>query len=308
MGDRDYFRKDYMRPKSVFQPGADNAIVSLIIVNLVVFTLIFGLWLIYLVVYDTESAAHRPFSSELLGNLFVPASGKDFIVKPWTALTYMFSQFGFWRLFSSMLWLWAFGQIFQLIAGSDKVFPVYIYCGLAGAVYFVLSSFVFHNNLAPELAGAGAAIMGLAIAATVLSPGYRLFPMIGNGIPLWILTAVFVIIDLGTISSFSNTMAAHIAAGLMGYIYVVLLKQGKDTGAWMNRFAAWLMDLFNPEKKYRSQENKTLFYQAKKDPYTKKPNLTQQKLDEILDKINQRGYESLSDDEKEFLRKASEHL
>jgi membrane associated rhomboid family serine protease len=308
MGDRDYFRKDYMKGKSVFQPGADNAIVSLIIVNLVVFTIIFGLWLIYLVTYDTEAGAQSPFAEQILGNLFVPAAPGDFIVKPWTALTYMFSQFGFWRLFGNMLWLWAFGQIFQLIAGSERVFPVYIYCGLASAIFFVVAAFIFPNNMAPELVGPGAAILGLAIAATALSPGYKLFPMLGGGIPLWILTALFVIIDLGTVSTFANTFIAHVAAGLAGYIYVVLLKQGKDTGAWMNRFANWVMELFNPEKKYSSGEKQTLFYKARKEPYIKKPNLTQQKLDEILDKINQKGYDSLSEEEKEFLKKASEHL
>jgi membrane associated rhomboid family serine protease len=308
MGDRDYYRKDFMKKRSVFQPGADNAIVSLIILNLIVFTIIFSLWLIYLVVYDTEAVAQPPFADDILGNLFVPAESSVFITKPWTILTYMFSQVGFWGLFSSMLWLWAFGQIFQSIAGSDKVFPVYIYSGLAGAIFFVLSSVLFHNNLALHLSGAGAAIMGMAIAVTALSPGYKLFPMIGNGIPLWILTAVYIIIDLASVGGSTNTFVAHVAAGAMGYIYILLLKQGKDIGAWMNNFGFWLMDLFNPEKKYRSKEKQTHFYKTTKEPFIKKPNLTQQKLDEILDKINQKGYDSLSDEEKEFLKKASEHL
>jgi membrane associated rhomboid family serine protease len=308
MGDRDYYRKDFMKKKSVFQPGADNAIVSVIILNLVVFTIIFSLWLIYLVTYDTDAVAQQPFANDILGNLFVPASPSAFIMKAWTVLTFMFAQFGFWGLFSSMLWLWAFGQIFQLIAGSDKVFPVYIYSGVVGAVCFVISSALFHTGLAPELAGAGASIMGIAIAATALSPGYRLFPMLGNGIPLWILTALYVVIDLSSIGRSTNIFIAHLSAGLMGYVYILLLKQGKDIGAWMNTFGAWVMDLFNPEKKYQQKEKQTLYYKAKKEPFVKKPNLTQQKLDEILDKINQKGYDSLSEEEKQFLKKASEHL
>lgn len=308
MGDRDYFRKDYLKKKNVFQPGADNAIVSLIIVNLVAFTIIFSLWLIYLVTFDTEAAAQPPFTGQILNNLNVPAAPGDFIVKPWTIFTFMFSHYGFWRLFSNMLWLWAFGQIFQLVAGSDKVFPVYIYSGLAGAVFFVISSSFLHNNISFELTGAGTAVMGLAIAATALSPDYRLFPMLGNGIPLWILTALFVIIDLAAVGTSVNITIAHVAAALMGYVYVSLLKKGSDIGAWMNRLAAWVMDLFNPEKKYSAKEKQTLYYKAKKDPFIKKPNVTQQKLDELLDKINQKGYDSLSEEEKEFLRKASEHL
>ena len=48
------------------------------------------------------------------------------------------------------------------------------------------------------------------------------------------------------------------------------------------------------------------FYKETRKPFEKKPHVTQQKLDEILDKINQEGYQSLSDEEKEFLKKASQ--
>ena len=48
------------------------------------------------------------------------------------------------------------------------------------------------------------------------------------------------------------------------------------------------------------------FYRASRKPYEKKPHFTQQHLDEILDKINQKGYHFLTDEEKEFLKKASE--
>lgn len=305
MGDRDYYSKDFMKRKNVFQPGADNAIVSVIILNLVIFTIIFSLWLIYLVTYDTQSAATQPFEDEILGNLNIPAD--NFLYKPWTVLSYMFTHYGFWRLFSNMLWLWAFGQIFQLIAGSDKIFPVYIYSGLVGGLCFVGASIAFPSNIAPEMMGAGASIMGLAIAATAMSPDYRLFPMLGNGIPLWILTALFVIIDIMSVSMSANLLIAHLSAGIMGFIYVSFLKQGKDIGSWMNNFGNWFMELFSPEKKYK-KEKETLFYKAERQPYIKKPNLTQRKLDEILDKINQKGYESLTEEEKEFLKKASEHL
>ena len=47
--------------------------------------------------------------------------------------------------------------------------------------------------------GAGPALMALAVAATTMAPRYRLFPMIN--IPLWVLTAVFVLIRIGTVGS-----------------------------------------------------------------------------------------------------------
>jgi len=41
-------------------------------------------------------------------------------------------------------------------------------------------------------------------------------------------------------------------------------------------------------------------------PYQKTPRITQQKIDELLDKINQQGYSSLSEEERDILKKASQ--
>ncbi|MEP7319853.1 MAG: DUF6576 domain-containing protein, partial [Panacibacter sp.] len=56
-------------------------------------------------------------------------------------------------------------------------------------------------------------------------------------------------------------------------------------------------------KKPLSQQK---FYKSNRKPFEKIPRVTQQKLDELLDKINQEGYASLSAEEKEFLKKASQ--
>jgi hypothetical protein len=41
-------------------------------------------------------------------------------------------------------------------------------------------------------------------------------------------------------------------------------------------------------------------------PYKKIPNITQKRIDEILDKINQQGYRFLTSEEKEILKRAAE--
>jgi DNA-directed RNA polymerase alpha subunit len=51
-----------------------------------------------------------------------------------------------------------------------------------------------------------------------------------------------------------------------------------------------------------------LFYKSKGEPFKKTPNLTQKRIDEILDKINHKGYSSLTEEEKEMLKKAGEEL
>jgi uncharacterized protein YaaR (DUF327 family) len=77
----------------------------------------------------------------------------------------------------------------------------------------------------------------------------------------------------------------------------------------MHRLVSWVDDLVNPEKKHTPSGTKEkLFYQSTVKHYNKTPNVTQQRLDDILDKINQQGYHMLTDEEKEFLKKASKDL
>jgi hypothetical protein len=49
-----------------------------------------------------------------------------------------------------------------------------------------------------------------------------------------------------------------------------------------------------------------LYYNSKIQPFKKANIITQQRIDEILDKISQKGYNSLTDDEKEMLKRASQ--
>jgi len=70
------------------------------------------------------------------------------------------------------------------------------------------------------------------------------------------------------------------------------------------------MDLFNPDKK-RLTPQKTkekMFYKTdSQKPYEKRSIITQQRIDEILDKINQKGYSLLSEEEKNILKRAAEN-
>jgi uncharacterized protein YaaR (DUF327 family) len=75
----------------------------------------------------------------------------------------------------------------------------------------------------------------------------------------------------------------------------------------MNHFVNWLDDLFSPEKKHKKSSIKEkLFYETDRKPFEKTPNITQQRLDAILDKINQQGYQFLTDEEKAFLKRAGD--
>lgn len=95
--------------------------------------------------------------------------------------------------------------------------------------------------------------------------------------------------------------------GVTGFLFAYQLERGRDGGRWMVDFANWLNDLFNPEKKYREKPAmQQRYYKSIRKPFEITPRITQQKIDEILDKINQQGYDSLSEEERDLLKKASQ--
>jgi membrane associated rhomboid family serine protease len=303
-----YYEKEYKRRLSLGQDG--NALVMLIAINLVIFVLFAFVKVIYYFSYD-QPAADINFGNDIYNNLALPASLHEFVKKPWTLITHMFYHYSVWHIISNMLWLWAFGYIFQDLTGSRKIIPVYIYGALAGAIAFVGAFHVIptlkeHIDNANAV-GASAGIMAIAIATTTIAPGYRIFPMLNGGIPLWVLTMIFLIIDLATIpGANSGGHIAHLAGALAGYLFIYTLRKGYDGSEWMNNFYDWFNNLFNPSKPAKRKKVKQeLFYKSKTQPFTKTPNLTQQKVDEILDKINQKGYSHLTEEEKELLKRAS---
>jgi hypothetical protein len=84
--------------------------------------------------------------------------------------------------------------------------------------------------------------------------------------------------------------------------------RGWDGSIWINQFFDWFTDLFNPDKRKKQKNKKDQFYYnvSNTQPYKKIPNITQKRIDEILDKINQQGYRFLTSEEKDILKRAAE--
>lgn len=284
-----------------------------LIMMIAILALVFCIFKFIYIAYYLSGLTHESFMSNIFKWFILPAEVDKIIDRPWTIITYMFMHDGVFHMLGNVLWLWAFGFILQDLAGNNKLVPLFLYGGVAGAFLFVLT-----NNVFPVLSsqidgrtlqGASAGVMAIAIATTTLSPDYRIFPMLNGGIPLWILTIIFVIIDFASIPSENGGgHIAHIGGAIIGLVFVLQLKRGNDWSAWMNRFFNWIGNLFNPEKKeWKKTAKKEYFYKTKgTQPYKKVSNITQKRIDEILDKINMQGYRFLTDEEKEILKRASE--
>lgn len=288
----------------------DNPLTFLIGINIL---MLISLLLIK-VIYYLSGSSSEAFYNSVLTWLALPASITQFIVRPWTIVTYMISHIGIWHTFSNMLWLSAFGYILQNLTGNKKIIPLYIYGGLAGAILYIIAFNILpplrHISSNHTLLGASASIAAIAVATTTLAPNYKIFPLIGRGIPLWVLTLIFITIDTASILvNNTNIYLLHIGGALIGFIFAWQLKKGNDWGVWMHQFYNWINGLCNPQKVHTKKTIKEKhYYKATVKPFKKTARTTQQKVDELLDKINQQGYDSLTNEEKEILYKASKNL
>jgi membrane associated rhomboid family serine protease len=292
--------------KRIFLGEENNMVLRMILINAVIYLLLNFIK----IVYYLSNASYAAFSKDVMPIVTLPASLHQLANKPWTLLTFMFVHFGFWHIAGNMLWLWWFGGILQDFAGYKKIVPLYLYGGLAGAAFYIFSYNVFpvfHNVLPVAIAfGASASVMAIAFAATVLVPDYRVFPMLRGGIPLWVITIIFVIIDMATIpDGNAGGHIAHLGGAIMGTIFTLQLKKGNDWSEWMSNLFEKFNNLFDPEKKSEVPIRHRLFYRNDVPPYKKVGDVPEKKIDELLDKINQHGYDSLSQEEKEILIKAS---
>lgn len=304
-----YSEKRYKQKITLRQ--SDNALIKLIAISLIMFVGLGFMKAVWFVTYD-KAVAVSHFNKEVLNLFIMPASFDKLISKPWTLITHMFVYVDIWQVFANMLWLWCFGYIMQDLTGNKKIIPLFIYGSLVGALAFILA-YNFVPSLKSQLPvaaamGGSAGVMAVAIATTMVSPNYRIFPMLRGGIPLWVLTVFYVLSNVFTISvKDTATIMVHLAGALIGFLYISFLRQGYDWGAWMNNFFDWVNNLFNPDKPKKGKSIKEeLFYKASEKPFKKTPNLTPQRVDEILDKINQHGYNFLTEEEKELLKRASE--
>ena len=302
-------REQENRSRTLF--GQDNnSLFNLIAINVIAFVILYFVLIIYYLSGSSEAA----FDNSVFKWFTVPASLSELLQRPWVVLIHMFVHIDIWRVIGNMFWLWVFGFILQDLTGNNKLIPIYIYGALAGVIFYLLS-FNLIPRLQPLIAGntyygGSAGVMAVSVATTMLAPDYRIFRMLNGGIPLWVITLIYVLVDFAGLGSnaFPHHLA-HLGGAAMGFVFISLLRKGKDWSEWMNNAWEGFMNLFNPDKPSKKQKpvKQQLFYNTKgRKPYKKTANITEQKIDEILDKISQKGYHTLNEDEKEILRRASE--
>ncbi|HYV95532.1 MAG TPA: rhomboid family intramembrane serine protease [Chitinophagales bacterium] len=280
----------------------DRMVYQLIAINVVVFL---GLNLIQLPYLFTGQKINIESFSSYLG---LPASLNAIVHQPWTIITFMFTHFDWKHILWNMLLLYWFGKILSEFAGNKKILPVYLLGGLCGGLFYVAAFNLlpaFSKSLNDATAwGASASVMAVVFAAVTLVPDYTMFLLLFGAVRIKWIAVVIVIIDVISIpNSNPGGHIGHLGGALFGFFYVKQLQSGRDLGAGMNRVGDRLANLMKKKSdlkvSYRGKERSTVssFFSNKQSVQSSK----EERLDSILDKISQSGYDSLSKEEKDFL-------
>ncbi|MGY5846970.1 rhomboid family intramembrane serine protease [Salegentibacter sp. HM20] len=246
--------------------------------------------------------------------LVFPKDLFEFILKPWSIITYSFLHGGIWHILSNMLILY-FSGIYFLNYFSPKRLLNYYFLGIiVGALVYMLS-----YNLFPAFAstgrsyliGASAGVMAVLVGIATHIPNMRVRLLLLGSIKFWYIAAFLVLLDVIQIPmGNAGGHLAHLGGALLGYTYTKQLQKGNDIGSWWEKIMDFFVGLFQTSEK--KPKMKTVYRNGSK-PAAKaaasvKSRLSktekQKRIDDILDKISKSGYDSLSKEEKDFLFKA----
>lgn len=298
--------------KQQFKMG--NMITRIILVNIAVFV-IMSLVLVF-------SGAMRDVTGVATKNIMQYLSMNESwlfnLTHLWVLITHMFLHIDFWHILWNMILLYWFGRIIGDLIGDHRILPLYLLGGLVGALAYFMWAQI--GGGASYAYGASAAVMAVMMTAGVIAPDYVLRLILIGDVKLKYVVAVFLFLDVLGVGGMDNTggHVAHLGGALFGYLFATQLQNGNDLSNPVNNFFEKIRNLFSgagsskkrgPRMAYKNPKASSSGERQRK---SKKPNRRdgagkshQERLDSILDKIKQTGYDSLTEEEKEFLFNAS---
>ncbi|TDU69241.1 membrane associated rhomboid family serine protease [Prosthecobacter fusiformis] len=239
----------------------------------------------------------------------------------WTPFTFMFVHDGWGAFLGNMLLLWFAGRRVQDVYGGRNFVWIYLVSGLVGAaVEMAISAYLLHTT-STVLIGAAAPVLGLLLAYAVAMPeeevplftfnlwtftkGLMLVNLLLAGLTLWGNLPEW--LPVGDVAYF-----AHLGGGLAGWYFARSLGYGgvhahrvrniQAAGSTLRRrpeMARVRRPAVEVDMEAVRREN------PHNDPLV---NLMKDEIDPILDKINDHGMGSLTDDERRALDRASRRL
>lgn len=215
----------------------------------------------------------------------------------WEFLTFQFLHASVGHVLFNCIGLYFFGPWMERWWGSKKFLIYYLLCGAAGAAFFTLLTFlhILPTDTYSALVGASAGIYGILVGVAVVAPDLRvmlLFPPIELSmrqlaIALLVISSGAILLSLG---GNEGGEAGHLGGAILGFI---LMRYPHLLGGTQR------VQIVRPrafQRRFESKLRPRSRFEADQDSA----------VDQILDKVSREGFQSLTDAERDILRKASE--
>jgi membrane associated rhomboid family serine protease len=220
----------------------------------------------------------------------------------------------------NMVGLFFFGSIVEQYLGRKRYLAFYLLCGICGALLYgllnilgLLATMIFgpgagipgllFNDLATPLIGASAGVYGVIMAGAFLVPNATAFLLI---FPMRVKTLAYAIVGIAffvllTGGSNAGGEAGHIGGAIAGWYFI---RHPRHLHGFFD-----ILGRVDPTSHHYRGKGRT----ARAGAVRKSPLMAGRRdagqaaeIDRILDKIRAGGIQSLTDHEKQVLRKASE--
>lgn len=247
----------------------------------------------------------RIFSVEVNILQYVSLSSNpiDFLWKPWSIISYSFFHFDFFHILFNMMVLNFASQLFLTFFTQKQFLGLYLLSAVFAGIVFVAC--YYFMGIGSAIVGASAAIMAVLMAATTYQPLMQVRLLLIGNVKLWHITAVLLILDLMQLRLENmGGHISHLAGAFFGFVYIKALQNGTDMSVVITKIIDFFTNIFKkspatPFKKVHKNYTRPVEKRTTSRIVTK--DKAQQQIDEILDKISQSGYDSLTKEEKDFL-------
>lgn len=171
------------------------------------------------------AAVSPGFAGEIVAALSLPSQPPELAMRPWSLMTYMFTQYDELHVILNMLWLCWFGLLLADSGARGRFIALtYMAGGLAaGAGYMLLAP-------SPDgfMIGSSGAVMAVVTAAATAAPDKRIDLPLVSSVRLATAATVIVGISVGCLSWGTGAgHVAHIAGAAAGIASGVLLRRSR---------------------------------------------------------------------------------
>jgi membrane associated rhomboid family serine protease len=258
---------------------------------------IMSIWVMAKVYFQMNGESEGWFITQTFPWMAISKSWLTTIKHPWVFVTHCFVDASISSLIGTFIWLYFFSFIIEDVKGAFSVLPLFLFTALVtGLVACALSAVNPNLFQLSFFYGMRPSLLAITTAAVLYNPTYKVFTMLNGGFSVWIVGVFCLLINISMGGSMDLVSLIGIFLGIIiGVMYNNVL--AGFFSSLQHLFANGISDF-----KFRKKPTKVI-------PIAKAPHtivsVSQKKIDELLDKINDTGIDSLTEQEKKWLQSNS---